>query len=187
MRALVGILAIGLIAIGMFFWRNEIFAIHRDLPSDTLSAISSWASIYGFIISCIGLAASAYAAFGVRQIKHRMAAKARLPILGKHLQRDASKLSDMAEVVPIPQKERAVLFSSINANLIAVRRHLPRNLNASQKRAMSTFHTLASATDKNQNAGLSISQISGFWETYEGIQLLKNEIDHHLADERWEA
>jgi len=173
------VLVIGL----LIFQGGDIVRWHSALPSDQLNALASWASLYGLGISCVGLFVSGYAALGIRQIKTRFLAKARLPALGKGLQKNASSLSDMAEEDPIPQQEKTILFSSIEANLNAVRRHAPSQLKKSQKETKRAFDRLTRQT--NDTPDVAIGTLSAFWDTYEKIQLLKNEIDHYLADEKW--
>jgi uncharacterized protein (UPF0147 family) len=121
--------------------------------------------------SFLGLLVSGYAAWGIRQIKTRFLIKARLPVLGKRLQKNASTLSDMSEQVPIPQQQKTNLFSSISANLNAVRRHAPKQLRKAQKDTARAFAQLAK--ESNENPAHALSTLEVFWETYEKIQLNK--------------
>jgi hypothetical protein len=159
---------------------------HPLLPIDTAAELATWASIYGFLISCVGLAFSAYAALGVRQIRLRFLAKARLPELSRKLQKDASALSDLAAVSPVPQLEKTRLFSSLHANLDALKRHLPYNLRRRRTDAKKLVLRLAREAETNISFEC-LGQLQPFWPAYEKIQLLKHEIDHHLADEKWES
>jgi hypothetical protein len=179
--------AICLTCAGFFVWALRVGQWHPSLSLETASEFATWASIYGFLISSTGLFFSAYAALGVRQIKLRFLAKARLPALSKKLQGDASKLSDLAAVSPIPQLEKTRLFSSLNANLDAVKRHLPRNLKRRQRAAKKLVRQLARQAQAASQPTRSLSQLVAFWPLYESVQLLKLEIDHHLADVRWES
>lgn len=176
------ILAFSILAV--IFWKGDIVQWHAAFQTSNRDAIAAWASIYGLAISILGLFVSGYAAWGIRQIKTRFLIKARLPALGKRLQKNASTLSDLAEVTPIPQQEKTALFSSITANLNAVRRHAPSQLRKTQKETQRTFTSLTK--EVSSAPADALSAMPTFWPAYESIQLLKDEIDHYLADEKWE-
>jgi hypothetical protein len=173
-----------LTVVALIYWGAEIVRWHAAFQSSEFNAIAAWASVYGVAISFVGLLVSGYAAWGIRQIKTRFLIKARLPVLGKNLQKNASALSDMAEEAPVPLQEKTALFSSIAANLNAVRRHAPKQLRKTQKETTRAFDRLTQQANNAPTTALGAS--AAFWDTYEKIQLLKNEIDHYLADEKWE-
>lgn len=95
-------------------------------------------------------------------------------------------LSDLAEEVPVPQQEKTRVFSSLKANLEAVRRHLPSHLKRTHQKTAKLFDRLSHEAEA-QPAGASLSTLGSFWLTYEQVQLLKYEIDHYLADEKWDS
>ena len=171
--------------VALVYWQADIIVWHASFRSPEFNALAAWTGIYGLAVSSIGLFLSGYAAWGIRQIKTRFLIKARLPTLGKSLQKNAGKLSDMAEEQPVPQQERTNLFSAIEANLNAVRRHAPSQLRKSQKETQRAFCLLS--RQASEQPDVAIGTLTAFWETYEKIQLLKNEIDHYLADEKWES
>lgn len=171
--------------IGIIGYRgSDIVQWHSAFNSAQFNALAAWASFYGLAISFLGFFVSGYAAWGIRQIKTRFLIKARLPALGKRLQKNAAMLSDMAEQVPIPQQQKTDLFSSIAANLNAISRHAPQQLRKAQKETTRAFVRLAK--EVSQKPADAIGTSEAFWDTYEKLQLLKNEIDHYLAEEKWE-
>jgi hypothetical protein len=175
------IVVIGAVALAALVYSGgSILHWHANFTSDEFNSIAAWASIYGLALSCVGLFLSGYAAWGIRQIKTRFLIKARLPALAKSLQKNAATLSDMAEEQPPPQQDKTTLFSSIMANLNAVRRHAPSQIKKSQKDTMRAFDQLAKQA--NEAPAAAMSALPAFWDAYEKIQLLKNEIDHYLAD-----
>lgn len=174
-----------LVFVGIVVWALSIGQWHPSLSDATTAELAAWASIYGFAISSAGLLFSAYAAWGVRQIRIRFLAKARLPELSKKLQKDASSLSDLAAVSPVPQQEKTQIFSSLNANLDAVKRHLPRSVKRHQKKAKKLLRELVQQAEMPRPTGY-LSQLAAFWPLYQSVLTLKAEIDHHLADGKWE-
>jgi hypothetical protein len=172
--------------LAIVMWGADIINWHRSLPADAVNELAAWASIYGFLVAFAALLASGYAAWGVKQIRSRFLAKARLPNLVKKLEKDASLLLQLAGAVPIPQERKTTLFSSLKANLEAIRRHLPRNIKRTQKSAKKKFEMLSQQANA-ADAAQSLDQLPAFWPTYEQIQLLTNEAGHHLADEKWES
>jgi hypothetical protein len=132
-----------LVSVGAIVWGADIFNWHRSLPPGPVNELATWASIYGFLIASAALCASGYAAWGIKQLRSRFLAKARLPDLIKKLQKDASQLSEIAGALPVPQPRKTALFSSIRANLYAIRRHLPRNMKRTQKNAAKLFESLS--------------------------------------------
>jgi len=92
----------------------------------------------------------------------------------------------MAELVPIPQLERSVLFSSLRANLRGVGRHLPARLKRDYMRAQKRFEMLAREAGQN-GVERPLASLPSFWRVYEEVQLLVHEVNIHLADQKWES
>ena len=175
-----------LLLVGFAVYGGDVVNWHRSRPANSVNELAAWASIYGLLISFVGLAASAYAAWGVSQIRIKFLAKARLPTLGKRLLKDAADLSDIAGAVPVPHQRKTEVFSSLKANLNSVRPHLPSNLKQTQKTAIVSLGVLS-----NQSASAISNQPLGklpsFWPTYEAVHLLKLEIDNYLAEQKWDG
>jgi hypothetical protein len=175
-----------IILVAALVWSVDLVNLHRSLPSAPLNELGAWASIYGFVVSLAAFLASGYAAWGISQLKSRLLARARLPTLIEKLRQDASQLSKLAKTSPVPQPEKTLLFSSLSANLVAVRRHLPRHIRPTQKDAKITFARLSLEAGK-ASPEQPLSDLGSFWPTCELIHSLTIEVEHYLDDTKWEA
>src|SRR5262249_24280434 len=126
---------------------------------------------------------SGYAAYAISHIKRRYAAKVRLPKLRSALRSRALTLLNAAQTADFGLQNRSELLSALTADLRALRRHLPRPL----KRTWKTANTALKGFSRElsgANVAIAPANISALWPMYEALQLLENELDHYLADER---
>ncbi|MFT4277823.1 MAG: hypothetical protein QM576_15840 [Rhodopseudomonas sp.] len=186
LRTLIPLLLFVLIVTTALTNGGRILEWHSAFRSSEFNALAAWASFYGLGISIAGILISGYAALGIRQIKTRFASKARLPVLRKSLQENASVLLDIAKETSadiLPQKTE--LFSSIAANLNALERHTPKKLKGVRKDTANAVRKLVVQSKKLPSSAMGELEI--YWVVYEKLQLLNNEIDHYLEDEKWEG
>jgi hypothetical protein len=157
------------------------------LSGGKTSELADRLGIIGFPITLFGLGTSAWAAYGVAQLRKKYVAKARLPELAKKIQTDASAFVDLAGQIPVPMKAKAAAVSAIKSDLAALKVHLRAEYRAQWKSAAKAVKKFEQGLRGLNNQRGAVSEIPAFWTVYEELGVLAEAVENYLSDQSWEG
>jgi len=187
MRALTVITTLIVALLALFFFRKELATLHAMMPPDTLDWLADWLSLYGFVLSLFGIAASFYAAFSIREVQKRFASKARLPELSHALKIDADGLLRISTQAIGSPHEAIKVISALRSDLSAVHTHLPKSLRQSHKQASAKVKSLWKDVSKSSMTLEEISKTKQLWAAHSEVHVFNAELANYIKDQKWEV
>jgi hypothetical protein len=101
--------------------RHTIGSMQADLADHlSLSDAANWASLASLIISISSLAASTYAAFGIRRVRQDLINRAMLPALGRAIDEHVASLGKYMQDYTRYKNDFAAELAGCEANLTSV-------------------------------------------------------------------